>query len=107
MGQLSRLGDLLVHWLSMVSANPGPGSAIEQGICGLGQGMCKGAKFRQVISETDLEVLSLGSSIQWTIENHLIGANMWIPELPSESLRSFSLKILMNSFAPAEKGKET
>lgn len=91
----------------MVSANPGPGSAIEQGICGLGQGMCKGAKFRQVISETDLEVLSLGSSIQWTIENHLIGANMWIPELPSESPGSFSLKILMNSFAPAEKGKET
>lgn len=44
----------------MVPANAGPVSATEQGICGLGQGMLKGAKIEQVISETDLEVLWLG-----------------------------------------------
>lgn len=44
----------------MVPANAGPGSAIQQGICGLGQGMLKGAKIEQVISETDLRVLCLG-----------------------------------------------
>lgn len=64
MGQLSRLGDLLLHWLYMMPPNPGPGSAIEQGICGLGQEMLKGEKFGQVIPETDLEVLCLSYSTQ-------------------------------------------
>lgn len=48
----------------MMPPNPGPGSAIEQGICGLGQEMLKGEKFGQVIPETDLEVLCLSYSTQ-------------------------------------------
>lgn len=83
-GQLSRLGNLPLHWLYMCA------SVIEQGICGLGQGRLKEAKFGQFLRQ-------------------ILKFCGWLPALSGPSRIAWLLQICghINSFAPAGKGKET